>query len=133
MNNSLTKGERLCGRSIITELFTSKNTLFCYPFRCVWSAYNPEDSEVSQKNNANVSVLFSVAKKKIKKANKRNLLKRRMRESYRLNKHPLVEFTDASNKRFNLALIYIATDVIDYPKIEHAIKTLIFEVEKANK
>lgn len=132
MDNSLTKKERLCGKSVIAELFNSNNSLFCYPFRCVW-AIKPIKEDGSSGNSVGVSVLFSVPKRKVKRANKRNLLKRRMKESYRLNKHPLLESVTEKNLSINMALMYVSTDIIDYCKIEVAIKTLLLEVEKINK
>ena len=132
-DNSLTKKERLCGKSVISDLFNSNDTLFCYPFRCLWSIRQPKEGDASEVEASCVSVLFSVPKKKIKRANKRNLIKRRMKESYRLNKHSLTESLSASNRSINMALMYVSTDIIDYHKIEAAIKTLLHELEKINK
>ena len=136
MDNSLTKKERLCGKSVIAELFQSNNSLFCYPFKCLWGIppeFQNTKIEESNDSSSRVSVLFSVPKRKVKRANKRNLLKRRMKEAYRLNKHSLVELVQENNKNLNVALLYVAADIIEYPKIEAAIKTLLLEIEKANK
>ena len=132
---SLTKKERLCGKSVISDLFNSNNTLFCYPFRCLWST-PPISERRFDKNiddSARVSVLFSVPKRKVKQANKRNLLKRRMKEAYRLNKHSMTDSLYANDKSLNVALLYISSDILDYHKIEAAIKTLLHEIEKINK
>jgi RNase P protein component len=54
---------------------------------------------------APVSVLFSVPKKSFKKAWKRNLIKRRMRESYRTRKHALTAAAAAAGQHIDIALI----------------------------
>lgn len=54
---------------------------FIFPFRYVWFA---EADEIPS-----VEVLFSVPKKFHKRANKRNLLRRRTKEAYRLQKQTL--------------------------------------------
>ncbi len=135
MDNSLTKKERLCGKSVISELFNSNNSLFCYPFRCLWEAVPLDNSENNESNDnqPTVSVLFSVPKRRVKHANKRNLVKRRMKESYRLNKHALVDSVNINNQSIHVALLYVSTDILDYHKIEAAIKTLLVEIEKVNK
>lgn len=135
MDNSLTKKERLCGKSLIAGLFNSNNTLFCYPFRCLWSisSLDEDSGSDSSADFIGASVLFSVPKKKIRRANRRNLLKRRMKESYRLNKHSLAEALSLNNRKLHIALLYIATDVVEYNKIEPAIKTLLSQIEKSIK
>jgi hypothetical protein len=55
--------------------------------------------------NPGVSVLFSVPKKFYKRAWKRNLIKRRMRESYRARKHALLAAATAAGKQLDIALI----------------------------
>lgn len=131
LDNSLGKHERLCGRSATSALFKSSNGLFHYPFRCVWSFVDCEAAPSSE--NGGVKVLFSVPKKRVRKANKRNLLKRRMKESYRLNKHPLLSSVLEDRVAINMALMYVSSDILDYHKIEDAIKVLLSEVKNAYK
>lgn len=131
MDNSLGKHERLCGRSATSALFKSNNGLFHYPFRCVWSLV--DCNAAPSLDNGGVKVLFSVPKKRVRKANKRILLKRRMRESYRLNKHSLLSSVCENGAHINMALMYVSSDILEYHKIEDAIKRLLSEIEKSYK
>lgn len=54
---------------------------------------------------AGVSVLFSVPKKAFKRAWRRNLIRRRMKESYRVRKHSLVAAAHDAGVRIDIALI----------------------------
>ena len=79
MEYTLPKSERLHAEKSIKELFEKGSSFFLYPFKIVfWVGEGLEDT-------AN-QVLFSVSKKKIKKATGRNYIKRRLKEAYRLNK-----------------------------------------------
>jgi ribonuclease P protein component len=79
MNYRLPKSERLHAETLIKELFNEGSSFFLYPFKVLFLKKNNLAGQANQ-------VLFSVSKKKIKKANGRNFIKRRLKESYRLNK-----------------------------------------------
>ncbi len=95
-DRGLAHHERLRTLGAIRRLFTEGESGFVYPFRYLW--YSDADTEPS------VEVLFSVPKKYHKRANKRNLLRRRTKESYRLQKELLTLHIGARN--LDLALIY---------------------------
>ena len=77
-DRSLPRTERLRSLGAVRRLFESGESGFVFPFRYVWFA--EADSVPS------VEVLFSVPKKFHKRANRRNLLRRRTKEAYRLQK-----------------------------------------------
>ncbi|GAA0878027.1 ribonuclease P protein component [Algoriphagus jejuensis] len=82
MNYRLPKTERLHAEKVIKELFNEGSSFFLYPFKVIFLRKTDLSGQANQ-------VLFSVSKKKIRRANGRNFIKRRLKEAYRLNKHIL--------------------------------------------
>ncbi len=74
------KSERLSSKKDIQELFNNGSSFYLYPFKVI--TLPADTSKLHQ-------VLFSVPKRLFKRAVDRNLLKRRMREAYRLNNSEL--------------------------------------------
>lgn len=68
-------------------------------------------------------ILFSTPKKFLKRANKRNKVRRRMREAYRLNKELLL--ASENPRQIQAALIYSSKEVVDYKTIENATKRIL--------
>ncbi len=84
----------------------------------VWSKYDIESPFPAQ-------IAFSVPKKGFRHAVTRNLLKRRMREAYRKNKHMLYDFLSGENIRIAFIVIFRADSVPDYRAIEKSMQELI--------
>lgn len=120
----LPKSERLCHDKVISALFTEGSSSFAPPFRFYWRI-----SEAVE-GRPNVSVLFSVPKRQFKRAVKRNLLKRRMREAYRLNKSGFGACAQEKGLRVELALIYTSKEVSEYKNIEHGVRKVLAEITK---
>lgn len=114
-DRGLAHHERLRTLGAIRRLFTEGESGFVYPFRYMW--YVESDLEPS------VEVLFSVPKKYHKRANKRNLLRRRTKESYRLQKELLT--LHVGNRNLDLALVYSAREVLPSKKISHALRRIL--------
>ncbi|MCZ4245741.1 ribonuclease P protein component [Pedobacter punctiformis] len=73
------KEERLCSRKHLDLLFKNGSSFLLYPFRISY-LFIDQPAEVP------AQVVINVPKKRYKRAVDRNLLKRRIREVYRLNK-----------------------------------------------
>jgi ribonuclease P protein component len=107
------KAERLCSQKIIGELFSSGESFLSYPLKVVFlKADLPESFPVQ--------AAFTVSKRNFKRAVDRNLLKRRMREAYRLKKPNL--YRDIAEKKLQIAImfVYIGKDITEYSAIEKA-------------
>jgi len=138
---TLKKHERLKSKILLDSLFAEGKSLFSYPFKLVYRTqpYPPIAIGASHGSTLNLDsetkakhqpwpLLFSVSvpKKKIKTAPKRNLIKRRVRESYRLNKAALQEQLLQDQKVIvSLMFIYIENEPKEYPVIEKAVIKLI--------
>ena len=106
------KEERLCNKRLLEQLFHKGSSFLCYPFRVSWLAAN-------EPLPAAVQVVFPVAKKRYKRAVDRNLIRRRIREAYRLHKNIcLYEALIASDKKLLLSLSYIGKQIEPYEMIE---------------
>ena len=75
-----------------------------------------------------VQAAFSVSKRNFRKAVKRNLIKRKMKEAYRKNKSQLI--SEWKHKKLVVMFIYIAREIIPYAEIEKSIKTILNKLEK---
>ncbi len=121
---TLKKGERLRKKKNIELLFQSKSRFLCYPFRVVYGFIE------NTKEDFPVQFFVSIPKRKIKKAVSRNLLKRRTREAYRLQKHTLYDRVNMSTSTFILGLVYIADETLPYENIEKAMKEILVRIEQ---
>ena len=112
---SLPRTERLRSLGAVRRLFESGESGFVFPFRYVWLA------EAAAADST--KVLFSVPKKFHKRANKRNLLRRRTKEAYRLQKG--IVALPGRRTNLDVALIYSSKEVLPYKHIEHAVRRIL--------
>ena len=119
------KEERLCSKKLIECLFAGGNKSFpAFPLRVVYMKLSPEE------NTADASILISVPKKRFKHAVKRNLVKRQIRESYRLNKYILLDALKAQETpcKMVLAFIWLGNKIHATEEIEFKVKKLLMHI-----
>ena len=108
---TLKKEERLCSQKIIGELFTSGESFLAYPLKVVFMKTNIPESYP-------VQAAFTVSKRNFKRAVKRNLLKRRMREAYRLTKPGFYDELAVKELQLAIMFVYVGKAIAEYPAIE---------------
>ena len=128
MKHTFPKSERLSSKKIIDSLFDrgSDKTLgvFLYPFRV---SYFLQESPDENTEPALPQMLISVSKRYFKHAVDRNLVKRRTREAYRLNKSILLQKKD-SPLPASIAFVYIGKKIEDFAKIEKSMKSILHKM-----
>jgi ribonuclease P protein component len=123
---TLSKEERLSWKRYIDQLFAKGQSFVAFPLRVV---YLP----VEEDSLAPVSILISVPKKKFKRAVKRNLIKRQIREVYRVRKYTLIDPLVEKNCRMLVAFLYLDKEIRSFAEMEKAmtkaLTTLVNKVE----
>jgi ribonuclease P protein component len=100
------KEERLCNKKLIESLFHNGSSFLCYPFKASWL---PVDETMPYP----AQLLITVSKKRYKHAVDRNLVKRRIREVYRLNKQQyLYEQLSTAGKQLVFSISYIGKEIV---------------------
>lgn len=107
MNFTYPKNEKLKSKITIRLLFTEGKSVSKYPLRLVYKAGCVDESE-------KIKMGVSVSKKNFKKAVDRNYFKRVLRETYRLNKHILI---DNLNQPYSFMFFYQTKDRLTYEEI----------------
>lgn len=110
------KDERICGKTGISKLLAGGKHGNIPGFRYCYMTDN--GLEINR-------IMVSVPKKLFKRAVKRNLLKRRIRESWRLQKQSM----NASG--VDILFTYSTKDILEFQEIQRSVAKIIEKVNKA--
>ena len=117
MKYSFKKEEKLSSKKLTQELFSKGSSFYSYPFVIRFL-----QSPVEKQNQH--ALLISVSKRNFKHAVTRNVIKRRVREAYRLNKHllkPLIE----KGQILNIGLVFTAKKELNFDLIENKLNLVL--------
>ena len=128
MKNKFCKEERLCNRKTIDFLFTGKDkiTFTEFPFMVIAKESVNDDQKFP------AQMMVSVSKRKIRLAVNRNLMKRRMKEAYRLHKNEFYDSLKSQNKGLILFFIFLGNKPAPYELIEQKIIVLLNRLTEQN-
>lgn len=114
-SNTLSRKERLRGKTCISILMNKGRWSSCACFRyCVFS---PNGEDFSR-------IMISVPKRLFKRAVKRNLLKRRIREAFRTNK------TVIGDIHADILFQYNTSEVLPYSRICEMIQEILNDISQ---
>lgn len=125
---SFTKEERLKSEVEISLVYNSGEKTFSHPFKVYFLKKKSDnltqlDDSIDQ---GKLRICISVPKRKFKKAVDRNLIKRRTREAFRLNKHTWYNKIEKIN--VDLYLIFIGNEISEYANIEKSMVKILNSV-----
>lgn len=120
----LYKKQKLCSTRAIEHLFSADGAEFSrlsFPLRAV------SCRDDSRGSDAPLAILISVPKKRLRHAVDRVLMRRRIREAFRLNHH---DCHLPGGLKIDLAFIYVANTLEPYAVVEKAVKSILTALEK---
>ena len=113
------KEERLSKEKQIQELFDKGSSFYLFPFKVFILRHPDPAAPVHQ-------VLISVSKKLFGRAVDRNLIKRRIRESYRLQKELLPE-----HPKFIIGFVYTHKEILLFEEVKRKLGQCLARIPKS--
>ncbi len=129
--NRLYKREKLCSRTAINALFSGGRSVVAYPLRAVVVMKCCDDGATCSdagRHGIVAKFMITVPKKKIRTAVGRVLVRRRIREAYRLNRSILAQALQPAGCVAEIAFLYMDTSIADYATIEASMKKLLGKI-----
>ena len=119
----------MCSRTAINMLFAGGRSVVAYPLRAVVAVKRCGDDTGSEPGQDIVAkFMITVPKKKIRTAVGRVLVRRRIREAYRLNRSILAQALQPAGCVAEIAFLYMDTSIADYATIEASMKKLLGKI-----
>ncbi|MCI4668653.1 MAG: ribonuclease P protein component [Bacteroidia bacterium] len=118
------KEEKLCSKKVISDLFEHGNSLRVGVLKFFYlDTVDPAYQKIP------IQVAFAVPKRSFKKAFMRNRLKRRLRESYRLQKHLILPQISQGGNRLAIFVKYSARNEVAYQTIYKAMRKGLLKIK----
>ena len=107
---TFSKDERLKGKLAFQKVMSDGNTYMKFPYKFYWSIIKTDQKYPIQ-------IGISIPKKNIPKANKRNLIRRRIKEVYRIHKHQFYNLLENKNIKIRLVILYLNPGIATYNEV----------------
>lgn len=124
--NTLQAVERLKLRKQIETLFQSGEAFSIFPLRVIYR-FAPMARTVEE--TSPVRIGFSIPKKRVKKANKRNTIKRLLREAWRTQKQTLYQ-TMPDGQQLHCFLIFTGQGSLTFTEAQKAVSLVMDKLIK---
>jgi ribonuclease P protein component len=124
--HTLNKSDRLKSYTKIRALFNAGEKLKQFPLT-VFYLFGEEKAE--EKKEGSLQMGVAVGSRNFKKAVDRNLLKRRIREAYRLQKNELRAVLLESQTVLEVFFVYGDNQIADYATISNAMKKILEKLQ----
>lgn len=134
---TLRKSAKLRHRTLVQDLFQKGKSVYSGPVRITFRALSQEELEESFRVKipdlmGPVQFMITVPKKKRRHAVDRVLMRRRIREAFRLQWHPLRKMIqeDPAIRTLSLGIVYMHTENSDMESISEAIGSALSKIRK---
>ena len=137
---TFTRNERLSNYRLKSLLFDKGDSFFHYPFRVIFLSVKREEADVLPNLNRPLSwvetfqfpvqLLVAVPGKRVKRATKRNRVKRLTKEAYRKNKISLYSLLEEKGMVCLLGLVYAAREPVSYEVVEKSVSFILTALQE---
>lgn len=134
---TLRKSAKLRHRTLVQDLFKKGRTVYSGPLRVTFRPLSESDLEDSFREEVPdrigpIQMMITVPKKKRRHAVDRVLMRRRIREAFRLSCRPLRQYVEGSPdiRTLSIAIIYLLTENCDMPVISSSIGSALAKIGK---
>jgi ribonuclease P protein component len=115
--------EKLKSRKQLDELFAKGKSFSVFPVKVFYSL-NQEATDFP------VKLAVGATKRSFKKAVDRNRIKRLLREAYRLNKQPLIDWSVSKEKNITVFLLFIAKTLPSFEELQIVMPVILEKLIK---
>ena len=121
---TLGKEERLKSNLAIQELLKRGKAISRFPLKIYWD-FSPDPLQKYP-----VRTAITVPKRKFRRAVDRNLMKRRLREAYRLHKNILYGTLDQHQQKIQLIILLLSDEFIPFDQLEKEMREILLQLLK---